>query len=122
VTPNPRPMPIGGRMEVGVPPLLPVVPRRLVLPTGGMPGGPRGGESTPGRWEPTELVWEDGMMGARPPKPRLVELPREEGLWLAGPADDWLTGYISNLILKPWFHDFYAKWVGSEVVRFDECP
>ena len=77
-TPNPRPMPIGGKMEVGVPPLFPVWVRRVVLPAGGIPGGPRGGESTPGRWDPTELVWVVGRMGARPPKPRPVELPRDE--------------------------------------------
>ena len=98
-------------MDVGVPPLFPVCVRRVVLPTGGMPGGPRGGESTPGRWEPTELVWEVGRMGARPPKPRLVELPRDEEVWLAGPEDDWPTGYISNLILKPLEFQVGAEWV-----------
>lgn len=109
-TPKPRPMPIGGKMEVGVLPLLLVCVRRVVLPAGGMPGGPRGGESTPGRLEePTELVWEVGRLGARPPRPRLVELPRDEDVWLAGPEDDWPTGYISNLILKP-----FGFQVGAE--------
>ena len=98
-TPNPRPMPCGGKMEVGVPPLAPEL-RMVVPPMGGIPGGARGGESTPGMCDPTELVCEVGMIGARPPRPRLVELPRDEEVWLDGPEYDWPTGYISNLILE----------------------
>ena len=79
VTPNPNPSPVGGNTVVGVPPLLPE-PMMVVPPTGGMPGGPRGGESTPGRWDPTELVCDVGIMGPRPPRPKLVELPREDGV------------------------------------------
>ena len=47
-TPNPKPRPPAGKTVVGVPPLLPE-PMRVVEPTGGIPGGPRGEVSRPGR-------------------------------------------------------------------------
>ena len=85
--PKPSPRPPGGRTVVGVPPLFPE-PMRVVAPTGGIPGGPRGGVSTPVKCPPPggplkdpEVVCEEGIIGPRPPRPKLVELPSDD-CWL----------------------------------------